>query len=190
MGAFLASNIIEIIFGTISVVTTLIALHYQRLANQRDTEKVISAHNKVKLFLSRQAMMAYLLAMYDRAEAGDVIWAQCVRCTDFSHDVHSKILQAAGNGVRYQMAVNQESPAAEEFMTLFSPLQHADLRLSANNDLSLQGLSDEEVVITLPGNQGYTAVLVRHKPFVRLMRDWFTKRFQQMPSAKTAIQPA
>ena len=72
-------------------------------------------------------MLKYLLEMYDQAEAGDVIWAQCIRCTDFTPSVQAKILEAASRGVRFQMVVNEHSPAAEEFQALFDPIEGAEV---------------------------------------------------------------
>jgi hypothetical protein len=83
-------------------------------------EEVVSAGRRVTLFLSRQAMIRYLLKMYDKAEAGDVIWTQCVRCADFGSEVRSQILKAAGRGVPFRMIINEHSPAAEEFRALSS----------------------------------------------------------------------
>ena len=81
---------------------------------------MVSAGRRVTLFLSRQAMIRYLLKMYDKAEAGDVIWAQFVRCADFGSEVRSQILKAAGRGVQFRMIINEHSPAAEEFRALSS----------------------------------------------------------------------
>jgi len=94
MGAFLSQNIISIIFGLTTLVTSMIAIHYRRLEHRRDVEQIVYGR-RVTLFLSREAMIQYLLEMYDKAEKGDEIWAQCVRCTNFSPDVRNKILKAA-----------------------------------------------------------------------------------------------
>ena len=131
------------------------------------------------LFLSREAMIKYLLKMYDEAKEGDVIWAQCVRCMDFTPAVRKKILKAAGKGVRFRMLINQHSPAVEEFHTLFDPIEGAEVVEAPDNAISLQGLSDREIVMAFPGVESYTAVLVRNRCFSALMRRWFTDRFQK-----------
>lgn len=114
-------------------------------------ERLLDEGRRAGLFLSREAMIKYLLEMYDQAEAGDVIWAQCIRCTDFTPEVRTKILEAASRGVRFQMVVNEHSPAAEEFSALFDPIEGAEVIKAPDNAISMQGLSDREVVIAFPG---------------------------------------
>ena len=72
-------------------------------------------------------MIKYLLQMYDKAEEGDVIWAQCVRCTDFTPAVRKQILKAAGRGVHFRMIINQVFAIVEDFQALFDPLRRADI---------------------------------------------------------------
>jgi hypothetical protein len=175
MGAFLSQNIISIIFGVTTVITSLIALRYKRLDHELRVERFLDDGRRAGLFLSREAMIKYLLEMYDQAEAGDVIWAQCVRCTDFTPEVRTKILEAAGRGVRFQMVINQHSPAAEEFRGLFDPIEGAEVIEAPDNAISMQGLSNREVVIAFPGVESYTAVLVRDKYFVGIIRSWFDR---------------
>ena len=141
-------------------------------------ENLVENGRHAGLFLSREAMISYLLEMYDRAENGDLIWAQCIRCTDFTTEVRKKILDAAGKGVRFRMLINAHSPAADDFRTLFDPIESAEILESTDNAISMQGLSDKEVVIAFPGVESYTAVLIRDKYFTRIMRTWFSDRFE------------
>ena len=179
MGAILSQNIISIIFGITTVITSLIALRYKRLDHELRVERILDEGRRAGLFLSREAMISYLLEMYDHADAGDVIWAQCVRCTDFTPEVRTKILEAASRGVRFQMIVNQHSPAAEEFSALFDPIEGAKVFMAPDTAISMQGLSDHEVVIAFPGVESYTAVLVRDKYFVGIVKSWFDSRVCQ-----------
>jgi hypothetical protein len=177
MKNFLSENIVNIFFGTTTVISSAIALHYRRLEHRQQVEKVVDEGRRAGLFLSREAMIKYLLQMYDEAEAGDVIWAQCVRCTDFTPAVRKQILKAAGKGVRFRMLINQYSPAAEEFHALFDPIEGAEVIEAPDNAISLQGLSDREVVIAFPGVESYTATLIRSVYFVRIIKAWFDGRF-------------
>jgi hypothetical protein len=179
MGTFVNQNIISIIFGITTVFTSVIALRYKRLEHEQRVERIMDEGRKVGLFLSREAMIKYLLEMYDLAKAGDVIWAQCVRCTDFTPDVRKKILEAAGRGVRFQMVINQHSPAVEEFRALFAPIEGAEVIESPDNAISMQGLSDREVVIAFPGMESYTAVFIRDPYFVRILWTWSNKRLER-----------
>ena len=123
-------------------------------------------------------MIKYLLEMYDKAGPGDVIWAQCVRCTDFTSVVRKKILEAAGRGVRFQMIINQHSPVVGEFRTLFDPIEGAEVIEVPDNAISLQGPSNREVVIALPGVESYTALLIRDFHCVRIVKQWFEERLE------------
>ncbi len=180
MGTFLSQNIISFIFGITTVITSLIALRYKRLEHKQRVERILDEGRQAGLFLSREAMIRHLLEMYDQAKAGDVIWAQCVRCTDFTPEVRKKILEAAGRGVRFQMVINQHSPAAEQFRTLFDPIEGAEVMEAPDNTISFQGLSDREVVIAFPGVESYTAVVVRDEYFVRIIKGWLDKRFSEL----------
>ena len=77
------------------------------------------------------------------------------------------------------MLINQHSPAVEEFHTLFDPIEGAEVVEAPDNAISLQGLSEREVVIAFPGVESYTAVLIRDRYFSALMRRWFIDRFQK-----------
>lgn len=180
MGEFLADNIVSIFFGFTTLITSAVALHYKRLEHQHRVEQVILEGRRAGLFLSREAMIKYLLAMYDKTEEGDVIWAQCVRCTNFTPQVRSQILKAAGKGVRFRMVINKYSPSLGQFRALFEPIQNAELVEGEDNAISLQGLSEREVVIAFPGVDSYTAVLVQDRYFVQLIRAWFDERFQRL----------
>ena len=118
--------------------------------------------------------------MYDKAEEGDVIWAQCVRCTDFTPAVRKQILKAAGKGVNFKMIINKYSPSLTDFQALFEPLRTADIVAGSDNAISLQGLSDKEVVIAFPSVESYTAVLVRDAYFINIIRTWFDERFKRL----------
>jgi hypothetical protein len=184
MGAFLSQNIVSIVFGITTVISSAIALYYQRLQHRLAVGEVLETGRRAGLFLSREAMVRYLLQMYDEAEHGDVIWAQCVRCTDFTPAVRKQILKAAGQGVRFRMIINQYSPSLKEFQALFEPLHRAGLVEGPDNALSLQGLSDKEVVIAFPGVESYTAVLIRDRYFAQLMKTWFNARFDKLVMEK------
>ena len=51
--------------------------------------------------------------------------------------MRTKILEAASRGVRFQMVVNQHSPAADEFQALFDPIEGAEVIESPDNAISM-----------------------------------------------------
>jgi hypothetical protein len=67
-----------------------------------------------------------------------------------------------------------------DFQALFDPLRSADIVAGIDNAISLQGLSDKEVVIAFPGVESYTAVLVRDTYFINIIRAWFDGRFKRL----------
>ena len=73
------------------------------------------------------------------------------------------------------MVIHLHSPAAVEFRALFDPIERAEVVELSGNSISMQGLSDREVVIAFPGVESYTAVLVRDKYFVGIIRSWFDR---------------
>jgi len=87
-----------------------------------------------------------------------------------------QVLFSLGRGVRFQMVINQHSPATEEFRGLIDPIAGAEVVELSGNSISMQGLSDREVVIAFPGMESYTAVLIRSQDFVGIISDWFHGR--------------
>ncbi len=60
MGAILSQNIISIIFGITTVITSVIALRYKRLEHDLRVERILEDGRRAGLFLSREAMIKYL----------------------------------------------------------------------------------------------------------------------------------
>ena len=56
MGSFLTDNIVNIVFGTTTLLSSALALHYKRLEHRRKVEEIIGDGRKAGLFLSREAM--------------------------------------------------------------------------------------------------------------------------------------
>ncbi|MGB3715813.1 MAG: hypothetical protein WA996_15410 [Candidatus Promineifilaceae bacterium] len=56
---------------------------------------------------------------------------------------------------------------------MFDPIEDAEVIEAPDNAISMQGLSEREVMIAFPGVESYTAVLVRDQYFVTLIRARF-----------------
>ena len=78
------------------------------------------------------------------------------------------------------MVINQHSPSAEEFRGLFDPIERAEIIEAPDNAISMQGLSDSEVVIAFPSMDSYTSVLIRDQDFVRIVKAWFDDQFDTL----------
>jgi hypothetical protein len=83
------------------------------------------------------------------------VWLDFGGALHFTPQVRSQILKAAGKGVRFRMIINKYSPSLDEFWALFEPIRNAELAEGEDNAISLQGLSDREVVIAFPGMDGF-----------------------------------
>ena len=182
---FIVDNIVAIVFGLTTTIMSGVALRYKIREQKLKVEDIAGEGRRVSLFLSRQSMLKYLLSMYDRGSGGDIVWGQCVGCTTYSQVVRSKLLEAAGKGVKFRMIVNAYTPALDEFRALFEPLSSAELVEGKDNALRVQGLSDCEVVVAVPGVDSYTAVLIKDPSFVRVIKEWFDARFESLKAADT-----
>lgn len=177
---FILDNIVAIIFGISAAITSLLALKYKIREHRLRVETIVEEGRHVALFLTRESMLKYLLAMYKKASEGDIIWGQCVGCGSYTSEVRSRILEAAGRGVRYKIIVNSFAPVLVDFRTLYDPLQGAELVEGQDNVLRVQGLSEREVVLAFPGVDSYTSVLIRDPHFVRIVKRWFDNRFEKL----------
>lgn len=65
--------------------------------------------------------------------------------------VRIMILEAAGRGVSVHLVIDKHLPTAEEFRTLFDPIEGVEIVVVPDNAISMQDLSNREVVIAFPG---------------------------------------
>lgn len=179
--SFWQEHALEIIFGTVSALLALVAVYYARKALRPTPDQIseVFRGRSVRLYLSREQMIGRLLDQYDRADPGEVIWAQTVGMQNYPGDVRGKILAAASRGAKFRYLVNANSPALREFLELFEPVRNAEVKLSTDNNLRVQGLGDRAVVIAFPTMTTYTAVEVTDPAFVRLVRGWFDSRWDE-----------
>lgn len=187
MQALTIDRIVAIFFGITTLVTSVIALRYTSLDHKRKVEEVVGTGRQATMFLSRNSMLKEMLAMYDRSEKDDVIWVQCVGCGDYSSSVRSKVLEAAGKGVRFKLIMNSYAPAIDQLRSIFEPLSSADLLEGQDNTLRIQGLSNKEVIIGLPGVDSYTGLRIRDVYLVAMIKDWYDTRFKRLKSQRLAI---
>lgn len=181
MQSFFVQYGLEIIFGIIATITSVIAIYYAKealIVQRRDV--IIDPRRTVQIYLSRESMIAGLAKMYDTAEAGDVIWFQTVGMQNYPGKVHEKILFAASKNVAYKMILNSNSPAVSQFIELFEPVKNANYVLATTNRLRIQGLSDKEIIIGFPSLTAYTAIRFTDKAFIEIVKTWFDKRFDEL----------
>ena len=173
-------DVLTIVFGITTVVLAIWALRYRILEHRRKVEGIVAEGRMASLFLNRESMLSYILGMYDRADEGDTIWGQCVGCSSYSKDVRSKVLEAAGRNVSFRIIVNKYAPTIEDLTKLYDPLRGAKVVVGTDNSLRIQGLSNREVVIALPGLDSYTAILIKDPHFLSVFKGWFDSRFESL----------
>lgn len=175
---FTGANILTVIFGIISFLTSIAAVHYARRTYHLERKSVSkNSDRSVVVFWSREDMIDSLLEQYKRAGDGDDIWAQTVGLQNFPGQVHDRIMTAASRGVTFRYLVTLDHPALPEFLALFKNIASASVAGLRDNRLRLQGLSRREVVIAFPTLTTYTAIKFTDAVFVGLVRDWFDRRW-------------
>ena len=185
--SIIIDNIFTIIFGIMATIMSFYVLKYKKMAldykekeHRLQVEGIIDEGRHSVLFLTRESMVNYLIGMYKNANKGDVIWGQCVGCSSYTQEVRSRILDAAGRGIRFKIIVNSFSSALADFRALYDPFQDAELVEAKDNKLRIQGLSNREVVLAFPGVDSYTSVLIRNPHFVEIVKNWFDNRFDKL----------
>lgn len=182
MGKFLDDHGLQILFGTISAITSALAIYYARRSFRLNQQLHLKDSGRaVEVFLNRESMISALLAQYDASRDGEEIWAQGVGMANYPGEVSQKILTAAGKGVSFRMIANVNSPALDEFVKLFEPIKKADIRRSNSNALRVQGLGTREVIVAFPTLTTYTAIKFTDRHFVSVVKEWFDRRFSSLP---------
>lgn len=177
---FIKEHGLTVLFGVVSAITSIIAARYRMLEYQKKIEEVAGEGRQATIFLSRAAMLKQLLRMYVEAKSGEVVWGQCVGCSDYSSQVRIRISEAASRGVTFRMIINRYAPSRAELAALYTSLRGASVVEGLDNALRIQGVSDREVILGLPAVDSYTGVLIRDEFTVRLLHHWFDERFNQL----------
>lgn len=182
--------VIPIIISAALLVTNIfsaaMAFYYKRKEYSATVENSLKVNDKLTVFTSRDAMLKHLHSMYTRAKKDEVVWGQSVSGNLYG-DVNGKIADAAARGVKFQIIFNSYiSKAADLKKELKDLLEilNADVRFGEDNDIRIQGLSNEEVVIALPTNSCYSAVLIKDEAIVCAWRKWFLSRFESCVNAR------
>lgn len=178
MLSFAYDHGVSLVIGVIGIVIGLGGLYYARRQTRMAIEKAVSINKFLKVYLSRDEMVADLLGMYSKAESGDVIWGQCVNCSGYSASVQHNVLDAAARGVKFRIIINSNAPRKAELSSIYEAVRAAELIERSDNTLSVQGLSDQEVVVSFPTIGNYNAISLRHPVIVNVMRQWFEERFK------------
>lgn len=178
-----AETIIPIIISLALLITNIIsvivATHFKRKEYKTNIDDVLKLNEKITVFLSHTKMLEYLHSMYSNALPGEIIWGQSVSGNIYG-DANEKIVSAATRGVKFEIIFNSDIPNVtnykKELINLFTVL-NGDVKLKNDNDIRIQGISTKEVVVAFPTNRRYIAILIKDKPVVMVLRNWFLSRF-------------
>jgi len=178
---FIFDHLLEIIFGIVASITSILAVYYAvksyRLAQ---SAKFGGKKGTIEVFFTREEMIKGLYSMYERANQNDLIWFQTVGMSSYPGDIEKVILNAASQGIRFRMILNKNAPALDEFKKIFSVINAAEMVEATDNNIRMQGLSDKEVVVAFPSLTAYLAVRFTERSFVKIIKNWFDGRFERL----------
>ena len=130
---------------------------------------------------SRSKMIEYFDVMFDKAETGDDFWAQGVGHTSYSPNFIGRIGELIEKGVSFKFIINGSSLHAQDFLQELDKVPKLERKVAPKNTLRLFGLSDKEVIISLPhSSPPYEALVIKDKAVVTILREWFYKRFKKL----------
>lgn len=137
--------------------------------------------NKFTMFRSREKMIQYFDVMFDMATSGDDFWAQGVGHTSYSPNFIGRIGELIDKGVNFKFIINGKSQHAKDFLYELDKVPKLERKVAPQNTLRLFGLSNKEVIISLPYPlPPYEALVIKDKDLITILRNWFYKRFQEL----------
>lgn len=144
-------------------------------------QDVVYEGHKFTLFRSRDKMIEYFDVMWNKAEAGDEIWAQGVGHTSYSSDFVEKLQRLIDNGINVKFIVNESSSQAGEFIEDLNKIPLLQKRIAEKNTVRLHGLAEKEVIISLPSPKPpYEAFVIKDKELTKALKQWFDARFNEI----------
>lgn len=149
-------------------------------------EPSIILNSKMKIFTNRDKMLEAIRTMYKNANAGEIIWGQSVS-GNIIGNVTTEVINAAKNGVKFEMIFSRETCDKEEinlkkdFLKLLQLLKVnklANIYTRRDNNVRIQGISTKKVIIAIPDTDKYVAVLIEDEATVQIFRNWFLSRIK------------
>lgn len=144
-------------------------------------ENQVYKGHKFIMFRSREKMIQYFDVMLDKAKEGDDFWAQGVGHTSYSPNFIERIGELIEKRVSFKFIINGSSLHAQDFLQELDKVPKLERKVAPKNTLRLFGLSDKEVIISLPhSSPPYEALVIKDKAVVTILREWFYKRFKKL----------
>lgn len=180
--------IISVLLLITTIISTYAAIYYKRKEikmreNEIESSRMgengeIRINEKITVFTNRDAMLKYIHSMFKNAKSNDVIWGQSVSGNSYG-DVDKEILSAKKRSVTFEMILRSDvvNPTnLKHDLKKALDIVNGLVVLRDDSKLRIQGLSTSEVVISIPTESEYRAILIKDEGLAEALRYWFQMR--------------
>lgn len=171
-------TILAIIFGISTIVLSVIALKLQIKQYKKDTEDLISVGKFFEIYTTRESLKNALQQMYYDAEKEDVIWGQCIGCSNYFENLYELLLKKSIEGVKFKVIVNSKSD--NDLVELFSNISTAETKLCDNVKIRLHGLSNKQLIFSFKSVSGMAAIKVFDENLINIIKQDFERRWNEL----------
>lgn len=171
-------TILAIIFGISTVVLSIIAIRLQKKQFNKDIEELIKVGNFFEIYTSRESLKNALQQMYYDAKENDIIWGQCIGCSNYFDNLYELLLKKSMEGVRFKVIINSNSD--NELEELFSKLTTAETKKSNNVKIRLHGLSNKQLIFSFKSINGMAAIKIYDENLITIVRNDFEARWSKL----------
>lgn len=171
-------TILAIIFGVSTFILSIVAIRLQVKQYKLDTERLLSVGGFFEIYTTRESLKDALRKMYYTATKDDVIWGQCVGCSNYFENLYELLLKKSMEGVKFKVIINSNSDS--ELLELFSNINTAETKLSNNVKIRLHGLSNKQLIFSFKSISGMAAIKVFDNNLIDIIRNDFETRWIEL----------
>ena len=171
-------TILAIIFGVSTIMLSIIAIRLQIKQYNKDIESLIRIGNFFEIYTTRESLKNALQQMYYDAEKNDIIWGQCVGCSNYFDNLYELLLKKSVEGVRFKVIVNSNSD--NELVELFSKIVTAETKKSSDVKIRLHGLSSKQLICSFKSINGMAAIKIYDENLINIVRNDFETRWNEL----------
>lgn len=170
-------TILAIVFGLATIFLSVVAIRLQIKTYKKDVEAINKYQGFFAVYTSRDSLKAGIKALYTDAVNHDIIWGQCIGCSNYFENLHEMIFKKSIEGVSFQVIINANSPNKEQMIQLFSLIQTAKTKTSNNVKIRLHGLSNKQVIISFSSLTGMVALHFYSQTIVEIIKSYFDQNW-------------
>lgn len=180
--------IISVLLLITTIISTYAAIYYKRKEIKMRENEIefsrmgkkgeIRINEKITVFTEREVMLDYIHSMFKNAKSNDVIWGQSVSGNSYG-DADKEILSAKKRNVKFEMILRSDvvNPTnLKHDLKKALDIVNGLVVLRDDSKLRIQGLSTSEVVISIPTELEYRAILIKDEGLAEALRYWFQMR--------------